>query len=69
MTGIRDEGTPDCNIGYYDTFDLLITFEKKIVILSLNLKRYFTCGYGGLKIIILANLGQLTRDIFRAINA
>ena len=25
LTGIRDEGTPDCNLGFYDTFDLLIT--------------------------------------------
>ena len=25
LTGIRNEGTPDCNLGYYDTFDLLIT--------------------------------------------
>ena len=42
--------------------------------MSLNLKRYFTCdyfskSYGGLKIVILANLGQLKRDVFRAINA
>ena len=48
--------------------------SKAIVVLSLNLKRYFTCdcfsfSYGGLKSAILANLGQLTRDIFRAINA
>ena len=47
---------------------------KGIVVLSLNLARYFTCdyflySYGGLKIAILANLGQITRDIFRAINA
>ena len=38
------------------------------------MKRYFTCDqfsqkYGGLMIVILANVGQLTRDIFRAINA
>ena len=37
------------------------------------MKRYLTCDhfsyiYGGLKTAILANLGQLTRDIFRAIN-
>ena len=40
------------------------------------MKRYFTCdqfskSYGDLKVAILAilaNLGQLTRDIFRAIN-
>ena len=25
LTGIRDEGSPDCNFGYYDTFDLLVT--------------------------------------------
>ena len=25
LTGIRDEGTPDCNLGYYDTFELLVT--------------------------------------------
>ena len=36
--------------------------------MGLNLKRYFTSdyffySYGGLKIAILANLGQLTRDI------
>ena len=29
MTGIRDEGTPDCNLGYYDTFDLLIKKRKR----------------------------------------
>ena len=48
--------------------------SKGIVVLSSNLKRYFTCdhsswSYEGLKIAILAiltNLGQLTRDIFRA---
>ena len=48
--------------------------SKGIVVLSLNLRRYFTCdhfscSYEGLKITILANLGQLTRDIIRAINA
>ena len=48
--------------------------QKGIVVLSLNFKSYFTCdhfseSYGGLKIAILANLGQLTRDIFGAINA
>ena len=48
--------------------------SKAIVVLSLNLKRYFTCdhflrSYAGLKIAILTNLGQLTRDIIRAINA
>ena len=50
---------------------------KGIVVLSLNLKKYFTrdhflLSYEGLKIAILAiltNLGQLTRDILRAINA
>ena len=29
MTGIHDEGTHDCNLGYYDTFDLLITLKKR----------------------------------------
>ena len=48
--------------------------SKGIVVLISNLKRYFTSdhfsqSYGGLKIAILANLVQLTRDIFRAINA
>ena len=38
------------------------------------MKRYFTCEFfferfGDLKIAILANLGQLTRDTFRAIDA
>ena len=28
LTGIHDEGTHDYNLGYYDTFDLLITFKK-----------------------------------------
>ena len=31
MTGKRDEGTPDYNLGYYDTFDLLITLKNKII--------------------------------------
>ena len=54
-------------------FDRIFLYHSKgIVVLSLNLKRYFTCdhflkSYGGLKIAILANLGQLTRDIFRAL--
>ena len=48
--------------------------SKGIVALSLSLEKYFTCdhfslSYGGFKIAILASLGQLTRDIFRAINA
>ena len=30
LTGIRDEGTPDFNLGYYDTFDHLITHKKKL---------------------------------------
>ena len=43
--------------------------SKDIVVLSLNLKRYLVCdyfsqSYGGLKIAVLANLVQLTRDIF-----
>ena len=29
MTGIPDEGTLDCNLDYYDTFDRLITYVKK----------------------------------------
>ena len=29
MIEIHDEGTHDCNLGYYDTFDLLITLKKK----------------------------------------
>ena len=53
---------------------IFFNHSKGIVVLSLNLKHYFTCdhflgSYGGLKIAILGNLGQLTRDIFRAINA
>ena len=60
---------------YLAIFDGIFLYHSKdIVALSSNLKRYFTCdhfsvSYGGLKIAILANLGQLTRDIFRAINA
>ena len=59
-------------------FDRIFLYRSKgIVVLSLNLKRYFTCdhflqSYEGLKIVILAiltNLGQLTRDIIRAVNA
>ena len=50
--------------------------SKGIVVLSFNLKRYFTCdnfllSYEGLKVAILAiftYLGQLTRNIIRAIN-
>ena len=50
--------------------------KSPIVLLSLKLKKYYTCdrfAYGGLKlwglkIAILADLRQLTRDIFRAIN-
>ena len=39
-----------------------------------GLKRYFSCDhssqiYGSFKDVILANLGQLMRDIFRAITA
>ena len=30
---------------------------------------FFSSDFEGFKIAILANLGQLTRDIFRAINA
>ena len=56
-------------------FDGIFLYESNdIVTLSLNLKRYFTCGhfsysYGSLIFAILASLGQLTRDIVRAINA
>ena len=47
---------------------------ETIVLSSLNLKKFLACdhfskNYGGLKIAILANLGQLTRDIFRTTNA
>ena len=51
-------------------FDGIFLYHSKdIVVLSLNLKRYFTCdhfswSYEGLKIailVILSNLGQLTR--------
>ena len=54
--------------------EFFLDHSKAIVVLSLNLKRYFTCdyfpeSYEGLKIAILTNLGQLTRDIIRAINA
>ena len=58
-----------------EIFDkIYLHHSKDIVVLSLDLKRYFTCdlfslSYGGIKIAILANLRQLTRDIFRAINA
>ena len=63
---------------YLAIFDGIFLYHSKaIVVLSLYLKRYFTCDhfsccYEGLKIAILAiltNLGQLTRDIIRAINA
>ena len=59
-------------------FDGIFLYHSKaIVVLSLSLKRYFTCdhfalSYEGLKIAVLAiltNLGQLTRDIIRAIDA
>ena len=56
-------------------FDRIFLYHSKAsVVLSSNLKRFFTCGhfllsYGDLKIAILANLGQFTRNIFRAINA
>ena len=47
--------------------------SKSIVVLSLNLERYFTCdhfslSYECIKVGISANLGQLARDIFRSIN-
>ena len=28
LTGYCDEVTPDCNLGYYDTFDFLIVKKK-----------------------------------------
>ena len=51
--------------------------SKDIVVLSFNLKKdispviIFECdqSYGGLKVVNFANLGQLARDIIRAINA
>ena len=54
--------------------EFFLYHSKGIVALSLNLKRYFTCdhffkSYGSLRVAILANLGQLTRDLFRTINA
>ena len=60
---------------YLAIFDgIFLYHSKSIVVLSLNLKRYFACdhfslNYGGLTIVILASLGQLTGDMFRAINA
>ena len=53
--------------------EFFLYHSKAIVVLSLNLKRYFTCdhfsqSYEGLKVAILTNLGQLTRDFFLAIN-
>ena len=58
-------------------FDFLTSFfggifshhSQGIIHLSLSFKRYFTCdhfslSHGGLKIAMLANLGQLTRVIF-----
>ena len=55
-------------------YGIFLYHSKGIVVLSLNSKRYFACdhfsySYEGLKIAILTNLGQLTRDIIRAINA
>ena len=56
-------------------FDGIFNYPLKVIdVLSLNLKRYFTCdhflqSYGGLKVVILANVGKLTRDVFRANNA
>ena len=51
-----------------------LNHSKSFVIPSLVLESYFTCdyfslSYGVKKVAISANLGQLTRDIFRAINA
>ena len=48
--------------------------SKGIVVLSSNLKRYFTCddfskSYGGLRIANLTNLGQIKSDRFCTINA
>ena len=41
MTGIRDEWTPDCNLGYYDTFDLLITLMRLFRNLVMSEKSIF----------------------------
>ena len=41
MTGIPDEGTPDCNLGYYDTFDLLITLMRLFRNLVMSKKSIF----------------------------
>ena len=47
--------------------DFFLYHSKSIVVLGLNLKRYFTCdyflySYEGLKVAILTNLGQLMRE-------
>ena len=34
LTGICDEGTPDCNLAYYDTFDLLINNYHQLMFTS-----------------------------------
>ena len=36
LTDIRDEGTPGCSFGYYDTFDLLITIKEKKSLLMIH---------------------------------
>ena len=62
MLGVRQISSFDGNFLYH---------SKSIVALSLNMKRYLTCdhfllSYGCLNNEILANLGQITRDIFSA---
>ena len=41
LTGIRDDETPHCNLGYNDTFDLLIILNHSSwnISLSASLKR------------------------------
>ena len=56
------------------SFFYLAIFDGSHCSLKLVLKKFLACdhflqSYWGLKIAILANLGQLTRDIFRTTNA
>ena len=54
--------------------NLFLSFERYCCVKH-KFEKYITCvtlffkSYGGLKIAILANLGQLTHDIVRATNA
>ena len=54
------------------TFVSFVLIPREIKSLQFEIigkPRYFACDYlWGFKIVILTNLGQLTRDIFRAIN-